>query len=316
MIKLRNEICQSKTRDSRAIESSPLTMTEYKRIVAACPMIPAASVPTMFFRDSSSSSRLSMYRSLYPCRSLCDGGGKDFFFMIPNHTQTADSCARSGVHQISGFFEHFRCSSDAQKNNFFNSFSIDPRSLESSQKSDFFNKFRRKNSELNLNIFNNLVDALPTQIKLICDLAERRTGCAHLQNFRISVLIRRRTRLQWTPLPAGNSLDGSRALFRKLIFSASLTNIPNPSSQCDIRIIDNFSMNCRNITVSLALRELRKSCNIGIESRRIVHDAKISTTSVASRKQLTFNYFLQQNLTPQLRSTTMSSRTGGAHESI
>jgi hypothetical protein len=75
-------------------------------------------------------------------------------------------------------------------------------------------------------------------------------------------------------------------------------------------------MNCRNITMPLALRELGESFNIGIESRRIVHDAKISTTSVASRKQLTFNYFFQQNLTPQLRSTTMSSRTGGAHESI
>jgi hypothetical protein len=40
-------------------------------------------------------------------------------------------------------------------------------------------------------------------------------------------------------------------------------------------------MNCRNIAMSFALRELRKSFNIGIESCRVVHDAKISTTSVA-----------------------------------
>ena len=184
------------------------------------------------------------------------------------------------------------------------------------KKTIFLNYFSRPGAELNRNIFNNLMDALPAQIKLICNLAERRTRRAHLQNFRISVRICSRTRLQWTPLPARNRLDSSRALFRKLIFSASLANISNPSSQCDIRIINNFCMNCRNITMSLALRKLRKSFNIGIESRRIVHDAKISTTSVASRKQLTFNYFLQQNLTPQLRSTTMSSRTGGAHESI
>jgi hypothetical protein len=75
-------------------------------------------------------------------------------------------------------------------------------------------------------------------------------------------------------------------------------------------------MNCWNITMSFALRELRKSFNIGIKSCHVVHDPQISTTSVASRKQLTFNYLLQQNLTSQLRSTTMSSRTGGAHESI
>ena len=251
--------------------------------------------------------------------------------MILNHTQTADSCARSGVHQISDFFEHFRCSSDAQKNNFFqktgpelcskknnffNSFLSTIPTQSQGKKNDFLNYFRRKNSELNLNIFNNLMDALPTQIKLICDLAERRTRRAHLQNFRISVRICSRTRLQWTPLPAGNSLDGRCALFRKLIFSASLANIPNPSTQCDIRIINNFCMNCRNIAMSFALRELRKSFNVGIESCRVVHDAKISTTSVASRKQLTFNYLLQQNLTSQLRSTTLTPRTGGAHESI
>jgi hypothetical protein len=75
-------------------------------------------------------------------------------------------------------------------------------------------------------------------------------------------------------------------------------------------------MNCRNIAMPFALRELRKSFNIGIESCHVVHDAKISTTSVASRKQLTFNYLLQQNLTSRPRSITMSSRTGGAHESI
>ena len=160
------------------------------------------------------------------------------------------------------------------------------------------------------------MDALPAQIKLICNLAERRTRRAHLQNFRISVRICSRTRLQWTPLPAGNSLDGCCALFRKLIFSASLANISNPSSQCDIRIINNFCMNCRNIAMSFALRELRKSFNVGIESCRVVHDAKISTTSVASRKQLTFNYLLQQNLTSGLETITMSPRTGGAHEPI
>ena len=182
------------------------------------------------------------------------------------------------------------------------------------KKTIFLNYFSRPGAELNRNIFNNLMDALPAQIKLICNLAERRTRRAHLQNFIISVRICSRTRLQWTPLPAGNSLDGSRALFRKLIFSASLANIANPSSQCDIIIFNNFSMDGWNIAMSFALRELRKSFNIGIESCHVVHDAKISTAFAASRKQLTFNYLLQQNLTSGMRASTMSSAHGGAIE--
>ena len=286
-------------------------MTEYKRIVAACPMSPTASEPAMLFFDSSSSSRLSRYKSSYPCLSLYDGGGKDFFFMILNHTQTADSCARSGGYQISSFFEHFRCSSDAKKNNF--SQRTGPGLC--SKKNRFFDNFSIDPvSGLHLNIFNNLMDALPTQIKLICNLAERRTGCAHLQNFIISISICGRTRLQWTPLPAGNSLDSSRALFRKLIFSASLANIANPSSQCDIIIFNNFSMDGWNIAMSFARGELRKGFNIGIESGRVIHKAEISTASAASRKQLTFNYLLQQNLTSGMRASKMSSAHGGAIE--
>ena len=232
--------------------------------------------------------------------------------MIPNHIQKADSCARSGGYQISSFFEHFTCSSDApknrfsqkirlelcsKKNNFFNSFSVDRQSQSQNKKTIFLKKSSRPGAELNRNIFNYLMNALPAQIKLICNLAERRTRGAHLQNFGISVLICGRPRLQWTPLPTGNSLDGRCALVRKLIFSASLANISNPSSQCDIRIINNFGMNCRHITMSLALRKLRKSFNIGIESRRVVHAGKISTTFTSSWKQLTNLYLLQQTLT-------------------
>ena len=287
-------------------------MTEYKRIVAACPMRPTVSAPTMFLLDSSmSSSRLSKYKSSYPCLSLYDGGGKDFFFIIPNHIQTWDSCARSGEYQISRFFEPSGRSFDAkkidffekdwapashQKNRFFYSFSVDPV------------------SGLDLNIFDNLMDALPTQIKLICNLAERRTGCAHLQNFRISISICSRTRLQWTPLPTRNRLDSRCALFRKLIFSASLANIANPSSQSDIIIFNNFSMDGWNIAMSFARGELRKGFNVGIESCRVIHKAEISTTFGASRKQLTFNYLLQQNLTSGMRASTMSSAHGGAIE--
>lgn len=288
-------------------------MTEYKRIVAACPMSPTAIAPIMFFFDSlmSSSSRLSRYKSSYPCLSLYDGGGKDFFFMIPNHIQTWDSCARSGQYQISTFFEHFRCSSDAQKSKFF----LKTGPAASHQKNRFFYSFSVDPvSGLNLNILNNLMNALPTQIKLICNLAERRTGCAHLQNFRISISICSRTRLQWTPLPTRNRLDSRCALFRKLIFSASLANIANPSSQSDIIIFNNFSMDGWNIAMSFARGELRKGFNVGIESCRVIHKAEISTASAASRKQLTFNYLLQQNLTSGMRASTMSSAHGGAIE--
>jgi len=66
--------------------------------------------------------------------------------------------------------------------------------------------------------------------------------------------------------------------------------------------------------MSLALRKLRKSFNIGIESRRVVHKPEISTAFAASRKQLTFNYLLQQNLTSGMRACTISSAHGGAIE--
>ena len=289
-------------------------ITEYNRIVAACPTKPVSSATATLGSDSSSSPVTSSYRS-YPWRSLYDGGGKEFFFMILYPTQK--TAARSGLVQIINFFTASCRSSSAgapipnflifctdlqplpgiEKDEFLKLFSSRAGPRVRTKKSFFFNYFPRPGSELNRNIFNNLMNPLPAQIKLICNLAERRTRSTHLQNFRISVLICGRPRLQWTPLPSGNSLDGRCALFRKLIFSASLANIPNPSSQCDIRIINNFCMNCRNITMSLALRKLRKSFNIGIESCRVVHVGKISTTFTSSWKQLTNLYFLQQTLT-------------------
>jgi hypothetical protein len=286
-------------------------MTEYKTIVAACPTIPAKSATATLFLDSSPSSSASRYRSSYPCIALYDGGGKEFFFIILNAIQTADSCARSGGYQISVFFEHFRCSSDAQKNKF----SQKTGPAADGEKNCFFYSFSVDPAPaLSLNIFNNLMNALPTQIKLICNLTERRTGCAHLQNFRISICICSRTRLQWTPLPTRNRLDSRCALFRKLIFSASLAHVANPSSQCDIIIFNNFSMDGWNIAMSFARGELRKGLNIGIESCRVIHKPEISTTSAASRKQLTFNYLLQQNLTSGMRTCTISSAHGGAIE--
>lgn len=288
-------------------------MTEYKSIVAACPTIPAASatVTFLFNFNSPPSSSKSKYRSLYPYLSLFDGGGKDDLFMIPNHTQTADSCARSGGYQIYNFFEHFRCSSDAQKNKFF----LKTGPVDWSEKNRFFYSFFiDPRPVLNLNIFNNLMNALPTQIELICDLSEGRTCRTHLQNFSISVSIRRRTRLQWTPLPTRNRLDSCCTVFRKLIFSASLAHVTNPSTQCDIGIINNFGVDGWNITMSLTQCKLRKGFNVGIESGGVVHKPEISTTFAASRKQLTFNYLLQQNLTSGMRASTMSSAHGGAIE--
>lgn len=277
------ESSQSITRDSFAIKSNPFMSTEYKTIVAACPRIPARSAPTTFFLSSLPafpSSYSSSYRS-YPCLLLSDGGGKDCLFIILHHIQIPGT--RSGRYQISNFFEHFRCSSGAaqmsKKNRFFYSFCVDSRPV------------------LNLNIFNNLMNSLPAQVKFICNLAERRTGCSHLQNFVISVRICGRTRLQRTPLPAANSLDSRSALVRKLIFSPSLANVPDPSTQSNFIIINNFDVNSRHITIALSARELRKSFNVGIKSGDVVHKTKISTTPAASRKQLTYNYLLQQNLT-------------------
>ena len=289
-------------------------ITEYTTMVAACPIRPVSSAAAMLGFGSSSSPVTSSYRS-YPRCSLYDGGGKGFFFMIIHPIQKTS--ARSGLIQINDFFTASRRSSSAgmgtsnfmffctrrrpqpgRKKDKILTFPSSPDGPQSPPKKSFFlNYFPRPGSELYRNIFNNLMNPLTAQIKFICNLAERRTRGAHLQNLRISALICRRTRLQWTPLPAGNSLDSRCALFRKLIFSASLAHVSNPSSQCDIRIINNFGMNCRHITIPLALCKLRKSFNIGIESCRVVHARKISTTFTPSWKQLTNLYLLPQTLT-------------------
>ena len=52
-----------------------------------------------------------------------------------------------------------------------------------------------------INFFNNLVDSLPAQFKLICDLAEGMTGRPHLQNIIISIFVGSWARSKWTPLP-------------------------------------------------------------------------------------------------------------------
>jgi hypothetical protein len=69
-----------------------------------------------------------------------------------------------------------------------------------------------------------------------------------------------------------------------------------------------------NIAMSFASGELRKGFNVGIESCRVIHKPETSTAFAASRKQLTFNYLLQQNLTSGMRACTISSAHGGAIE--
>ncbi len=303
-------------------------ITEYTTMVAACPSKPVISAAAILGFGSSSSPVTSSYRS-YPRRSLCDGGGKEFFFMIIHPIQKTE--ARSGMAQINDFFAtSCRSSGAGMGTSNFRFFCTHPRPLPGrkkdkiltfpsspdgpqspSKKSFFLNYFSRPGSELYRNIFNNLVNPLPTQIEFICNLPERRPGRTHLQNFGISIRISRWTRLQRAPLPAVNSLDGRCALFRKLIFSASLAHVSNPSSQCDIRIINNFDMHGGYIAITLPCGELRKGFDIGIESSNIVHKPQISTTPGASRKQLTFNYLLRQNLTSGTRASKLSKSQGG-----
>ena len=120
-------------------------------------------------------------------------------------------------------------------------------------------------------VFYDLMYSLAAQVKLVSNLAERISRRAHLQNLGISRRIRRRTRLQWSPLPARNSLDCRRAFVRKLVFSAALPHVSDPSSQSNVGSVNIFYMNRWNIAMSFTCRKLLQGFDVCIEACSVVH---------------------------------------------
>lgn len=143
------------------------------------------------------------------------------------------------------------------------------------KKVGFFRTLGHEETALFLNIFDNLMNPLAAQVKLVSNLAEGVSSRAHLQNFGISRRIRRGPWLQWSPLPTRNCLDCCRTVIRKLIFSATLPHVADPSPKGYFFSIYNFYVNCWNVAVSFAGRKLLQSFDVCVEACNVVHGLNI-----------------------------------------
>jgi hypothetical protein len=88
----------------------------------------------------------------------------------------------------------------------------------------------------------NLVNPLPGKVELVSNLTERCSGGPQFVNSVISWNIRRRPRLEWTPLPTRDSRELTSHFFRKLIFAMSLPHVSDPCSERNFFSINNFYM--------------------------------------------------------------------------
>lgn len=122
-----------------------------------------------------------------------------------------------------------------------------------------------------IRLFHNLMNALAAEVVRIRDLAERHSLAAHLQNFRISVMVRRRPWLQWAPGPAWKILKNLNFPGRNLALLAALSDVADPRADVDLSPINNFHVNGRDSGVTGALRELPKGSDIKLESGVVVH---------------------------------------------
>jgi len=267
---------QSTTPPLSTMKSSPFKMTAYKPATSTN----IASPPRTFEVDTVTS-------------SFVDGGGKGLFIgMLPSYLESQQSklCYTPQENQLFEQLSNVDAAADTgQKPDFFEVFFSTPREAGEKNKSTFSTKSKtlrgtRFVQKVNLfdvsaagrhlsklYVFYDLMHSLAAQIKLVSNLAERRTRRAHLQNFRISRRICSRTRLQWSPLPTRNRLDGCRAFVRKLVFSAALPHVSDPSSQSNVGSVNIFYMNRWNIAMSFTCRKLLQGFDVCIEACNVVH---------------------------------------------
>ena len=122
-----------------------------------------------------------------------------------------------------------------------------------------------------IRFLHNLVNALPRQVVRIRNLAESHSLAAHAKNFRISVVIRRRTRLQWAPLPAIQIFKNLNLVWREKVLLPTLPDVADPRADVYFCPINNFNVNSRDPRVAGAVGELLQCSDIKLESGFVVH---------------------------------------------
>lgn len=304
---------QSTTPPRSTMNSKPFKMTAYRTATK----MNITSPPRTFIDDTVMTS------------SFIDGGGKGLFISMMRFYSASKLCYTPKKSELFEGFANVRAAAGAgQKPNFFEDFFSTPRDAAVHKKVNFLAKSSSKfsctflqkvnlfdvavpdiphiargltrSNKSKLYVFYNLMDSLAAQIKLVSNLAERRTRSAHLQNFGISGGICGRTRLQRSPLPTRNCLDGRSSVVRKLIFSTTLTHVANPCPQSNVVSINSFYMNSRNIAMSFTSRKLLQSFDVCVEACSVIHRQDIIRGPMGHVDDALF-FIFPQNLTEVTR---------------
>jgi len=118
---------------------------------------------------------------------------------------------------------------------------------------------------------NNLMDSLPRQIKLICDLAKRLSAAVEFHDSDIPVRVSGRTRTQRPPLPSTQRFKRSDARGGELPFPSALTKISNPRAKRDFHFADKLSVDGRDSEVAFPLAETIECFKGQFKPRDVVH---------------------------------------------
>lgn len=124
---------------------------------------------------------------------------------------------------------------------------------------------------LDICLLHNLVHALAAKVVRICNFTKRKAAAAHLNNFRISIKVRRRPWLQWTPSPTWELLQRFGFFGRKLTLLVPLTHVAHPSPEVHLTTVHDFHMHGWDAGVTSALGELSQRSYIKFESGVVIH---------------------------------------------
>jgi len=139
-----------------------------------------------------------------------------------------------------------------------------------------------------IRLLHNLVHALAAEVKRIGNLAERHSLVAHLNDFAIARMVRRRARLQRAPLPAVDLLQARHSVRREEALLVSLTHVADPRADGDLFFTHEFHMESGAAGVALTRSELLKSLNVQVESGVVVHDQEFRTSLHPMRERTNF----------------------------
>lgn len=142
-----------------------------------------------------------------------------------------------------------------------------------------------QSSQLCIEFFYNLMNALAAEVKRICNLTQRHSLVAHLDDVQISGIIGSRARLQGAPLPAVNRIQTlSAGLWQHSLFAA-LTGVPNPCTYVHFSSVDDFNVNCRDSGVTFARGELFDGSCIKFKTCSVIHGVNFITRKICMREQ-------------------------------